>query len=84
MNSYVVVGAGPVGRETARLLAEQGHRVILTSRNAGAIDLPAVRTVSADATDAVELARISKGADVLFMCAMAPYDEQATTSAMAR
>jgi nucleoside-diphosphate-sugar epimerase len=32
-----------------------------------------VRTVSADATDAAQLAKISKGADVMFMCAMAPY-----------
>jgi nucleoside-diphosphate-sugar epimerase len=73
VSSYVVVGAGPVGRETARLLAEEGHDVVLTSRNAGSIRAGAVRTVSADATDAAQLAKISKGAEVLFMCAMAPY-----------
>ena len=32
-----------------------------------------MRTVSADATDVAQLVRISKGADVIFMCAMAPY-----------
>ncbi|QAU43914.1 NAD(P)H-binding protein [Bradyrhizobium guangzhouense] len=73
MSHYVVVGAGPVGRETARLLAEQGHSVILTSRNAGSIDVGPVRTVSSDATDAAQLAGFTKGADAIFMCAMAAY-----------
>jgi nucleoside-diphosphate-sugar epimerase len=73
MSVYVVVGAGPVGRETARLLAEEGHEVVLTSRNAGSIQAGSVRTVSADATDAAKLAAIAKGAEVIFMCAMAPY-----------
>ena len=73
MGTYVIVGAGPVGRETARLLGEDGHSVILTSRNAGALDIANVRTISSDATDAAQLAGISKGADAIFMCAMAAY-----------
>lgn len=73
MSHYVIVGAGPVGRETASLLAEEGHSVILTSRNAGSIDAGSVRTVSSDATDAAQLAGLAKGADAIFMCAMAAY-----------
>lgn len=74
MSHYVIVGAGPVGRETARLLAEEGHSVILTSRNAGSLDDAGdVRTVSSDATDAAQLAGLAKGADAIFMCAMAAY-----------
>ena len=73
MSRYVIVGAGPVGRETARLLAEEGHSVILTSRNAGSLSAGAVRTVSSDATDAAQLAGLAKGADAIFMCAMAAY-----------
>jgi nucleoside-diphosphate-sugar epimerase len=73
MRSYVVVGAGPVGRETARLLAEAGHRVVLTSRNAGELAAGPVHTVSADATDAAQLTRLTKGADAILMCAMAAY-----------
>lgn len=73
MSHYVIVGAGPVGRETARLLAEEGHSVILTSRNAGSLDAGDVRTVSLDATDAAQLAGLAKGADGIFMCAMAAY-----------
>ncbi|MBC9878109.1 NAD(P)H-binding protein [Bradyrhizobium sp. INPA01-394B] len=73
MSHYVIVGAGPVGRETARLLAAEGHSVILTSRNAGSIDAGDVRTVSSDATDVAQLAALAKGADAIFMCAMAAY-----------
>ncbi|MDH2342417.1 NAD(P)H-binding protein [Bradyrhizobium sp. SSUT77] len=73
MGTYVIVGAGPVGRETARLLAEDGHSIILTSRNAGSLDIANVRTISSDATEAAQLAALSKGADAIFMCAMAAY-----------
>jgi nucleoside-diphosphate-sugar epimerase len=73
VGTYVVVGAGPVGRETARLLAKDGHNVILTSRNAGALDIADVRAISSDATNAAQLAAIRKGADAIFMCAMAAY-----------
>ncbi|MDI4235490.1 NAD(P)H-binding protein [Bradyrhizobium sp. Arg237L] len=78
MSYYVAVGAGPVGRETARILAEEGHSVVLTSRNPGLIEARAVRTISADATNAVQLAEISKGAEAIFMCAMAAYDRWPT------
>lgn len=73
MSHYLIVGAGPVGRETARLLAEEGHSVILTSRNAGSLDAGHVRTVSSDATDPMQLVELAKGADAIFMCAMAAY-----------
>ncbi|TPK79405.1 NAD-dependent epimerase/dehydratase family protein [Mesorhizobium sp. B2-4-18] len=73
MSFYVVVGAGPVGRETARLLGEEGHDVVLTSRSVGSNALRNVRPMQADATDASELARVCQGADAIFMCAMATY-----------
>jgi nucleoside-diphosphate-sugar epimerase len=73
MSLNVVVGAGPVGRETARLLGEEGHDVVLTSRSVGSNALRSVRTVQADATDASELSRVCRGADAIFMCAMATY-----------
>ncbi|RWL93531.1 MAG: NAD-dependent epimerase/dehydratase family protein [Mesorhizobium sp.] len=73
MSSYVVVGAGPVGRETARLLGEEGHDVILTSRSVGSNALRNVRSMQADATDASALSRVCRGAEAVFMCAMATY-----------
>ncbi|OBQ75006.1 NAD-dependent epimerase/dehydratase family protein [Mesorhizobium erdmanii] len=73
MSFYVVVGAGPVGRETARLLGEEGHDVVLTSRSVGSQTLRNVRAIQADATDAAELSRVCQGAETIFMCAMATY-----------
>jgi nucleoside-diphosphate-sugar epimerase len=73
MSFYVVVGAGPVGSETARLLGGEGHDVVLTSRSLGSNGLQNVRAIQADATDASELSRICRGADAIFMCAMATY-----------
>jgi nucleoside-diphosphate-sugar epimerase len=73
MDSYVVLGAGPVGRETARLLANEGHRVALVSRAGAGSDIPGVRAIAADAADATGLAKISEGTKAIVMCAMAAY-----------
>ncbi|MFS2176856.1 NAD-dependent epimerase/dehydratase family protein [Rhizobium pisi] len=78
MSVYVVVGAGPVGLETARLLGEAGHDVTITSRGVNSQDRTNVRAVRADATDAEALTQLCKGADAIFMCAMAPYDRWPT------
>jgi nucleoside-diphosphate-sugar epimerase len=73
MAKHVVVGAGPVGRETARLLAERGDDVRLISRSGTSVARARVETVALDARDSDALARVSDGAEVIFMCAMAPY-----------
>lgn len=78
MSAYVVVGAGPVGVETARLLGDAGHDVTITSRSVNSEDRTNVRTVRADATDAEALTQVCKGADAIFMCAMAAYDRWPT------
>ncbi|MGZ2487826.1 nucleoside-diphosphate-sugar epimerase [Rhizobium pisi] len=78
MSVYVVVGAGPIGVETARLLGEAGHDVTITSRSVNSQDRTDVRAVRADATDAEALMPLCKGADAVFMCAMAPYDRWPT------
>ncbi|RAZ92834.1 oxidoreductase [Mesorhizobium hawassense] len=72
MSVFVVVGAGPVGRETGRLLAKDGHEVRLVSRSGTAAG-GSVAAVALDARDADGLARIGAGAEAIFMCAMAPY-----------
>lgn len=73
MAVFVVVGAGPVGRETARLLAAQGHEVRVVSRGGQAPQAPRITGVALDARDGESLARISHGAAQILMCAMAPY-----------
>ncbi|MDQ0475190.1 NAD-dependent epimerase/dehydratase family protein [Labrys wisconsinensis] len=71
MALYVVVGAGPVGRETARLLAAAGHGVKLVSRSGTMVE--GADGVALDARDAPGLAAASAGAEAIVMCAMAPY-----------
>src|ERR1700756_2509375 len=78
MSTYVVVGTGPVGVETAKLLGDAGHDVVITSRSVEPADRGPVRAIKADAADAEALARICKGADAIFMCAMPAYDRWPT------
>lgn len=78
MSLHVIVGAGPVGTTTARLLAEQGHEVHLVSRSGTAADHPGVRAVAADGSDAAELTRLAHGADALYNCANPPYHKWVT------
>lgn len=74
MSKYVVVGAGPVGRETARLLGEQGHSVVLVGRSLAETGDGSIHQRPVDASNAAALTEVSVGAEVIFMCAMAAYD----------
>ena len=77
MSLHIVVGAGPVGRETARLLSAAGHMVKLVSRRGMTVvahPTGSVEGVALDAQDGAALAKVSAGAEAIFMCAMAPYD----------
>ncbi|MEU6009717.1 NAD-dependent epimerase/dehydratase family protein [Streptomyces sp. NPDC047453] len=73
MSLHVIVGAGPVGSATARLLADQGEQVRVVTRRGTGPDHPAVERVAADATDASALGRLCAGATVLYNCAGPPY-----------
>ncbi len=65
----VVVGAGPVGREAARTLAEAGHRVTVVTRSGRPSEVEGVTSVAADASDPVALSAAVDGADALLNCA---------------
>lgn len=69
MGKHVIVGAGPVGTETARLLVAAGEEVISVTRSGRGPDVEGVRRVAADASDADRLIEISTGADALYNCA---------------
>ena len=73
MSLHVVVGAGPVGSATARLLAARGDEVRLLSRRGGGPALDGVERVAADAADAAALARHTEGAVALYSCAGPAY-----------
>ena len=90
MSLHVVVGAGPVGSATARLLAARGEQVRLITRTgrgpqprlghpaAGDGGVGGIECVAADATDAEALARHADSAAALYSCAGPAYDRWAT------
>ncbi|WP_122817280.1 NAD-dependent epimerase/dehydratase family protein [Nocardioides pantholopis] len=76
---HVVVGAGPVGRAVAGLLAERAHEVVLVSRSGSGPALDGVRREAADAADVDRLVGLTAGAEVLYNCINPPsYDVWAT------
>ncbi|MEU1685683.1 NAD-dependent epimerase/dehydratase family protein [Micromonospora sp. NPDC005707] len=73
MALHVIVGAGPVGTATARLLAERGDRVrVVTRRGSGPVH-PAIERIAADAADADRLTALTEGAVALHNCANPAY-----------
>ncbi|MGW0389952.1 NAD-dependent epimerase/dehydratase family protein [Streptomyces sp. NPDC003042] len=77
MNFHVVIGFGPAGAATARLLAEQGHsvRVVTTS---GRSPEPGIEHVAFDATDSKRLIEAARGAAAIYNCAAPPYHRWAS------
>jgi len=73
MTKHVIVGAGPVGSATARLLADAGHEVHLVTRSGSGPDDPRIVRTALDATDAAALTRTATGADALYNCANPAY-----------
>lgn len=70
---HVVVGAGAVGSQVARLLAEQGDQVRLVTRSGSGPEHPRIERVRADAADSATLTRLADGATALYNCANPPY-----------
>jgi nucleoside-diphosphate-sugar epimerase len=78
MSLHVIVGAGPVGSATARVLAERGERVRVVTRRGTGPEHPAIERVAADATDTDRLTALATGAAVLYNCANPPYHQWLT------
>ncbi len=68
MSHHLVLGSGPVGTATARLLAERGASVVLASRSGAGPDLPAVARIALDVTDQEATARAAEHATVVYNC----------------
>lgn len=75
---HVVVGAGPVGSATARLLAGQGERVRVITRSGSGPEAEAIERVAADASDADVLSRYVEGATAIYSCAGPAYHRWST------
>lgn len=73
MSKHVVVGAGPVGTATARLLVERGEEVVVVTRSGSGPEHPAITRVAADASSADRLTVLAGGGVALYNCANPPY-----------
>ncbi|MFF8828129.1 NAD-dependent epimerase/dehydratase family protein [Streptomyces sp. NPDC015131] len=72
MSLHVVIGFGPAGATTARLLAGRGHSVRVITRT-GRSPEPGIEHLALDATDTARLTEAVRGATALHGCAAPPY-----------
>ena len=66
---HLVVGAGPVGRHVAQLLAARGSEVTVATRSGTDTGIDGVTHVKLDASDAEALSAAAEGVSVLYNCA---------------
>ncbi len=76
MKRFVIIGAGPVGRATARELLANGHRVEIVTRSGNSIEGATPRL--ADASDSAALINIVRDATAIVNCANPPYTKWTT------
>lgn len=69
----VVLGAGPVGRGVAQLLASRGTNVTLVSRSGAGPSLPGVERVAIEVSDAAAVGSLAEGASALYNCLNPPH-----------
>ncbi|MGM1064681.1 NAD-dependent epimerase/dehydratase family protein [Saccharothrix sp. Mg75] len=72
MVEHVVIGAGSIGSNVARLLVERGHNVRIVTRSGSGPEHPLIDRVAADASDPARLTELSRGAEAIYHCANPP------------
>ncbi|MCX4703224.1 SDR family oxidoreductase [Streptomyces sp. NBC_01373] len=72
MAKHVIIGAGSIGTNVARLLAERGERVRIVTRSGSGPEHRLIDRVAADASDPSRLTELSRGAEVIYHCANPP------------
>lgn len=72
MAEHVILGAGSIGTNIARLLADRGESVLVVTRSGSGPDHPLIERVAADASNASRLTELSRGAKVIYHAANPP------------
>jgi nucleoside-diphosphate-sugar epimerase len=72
MSFHLVLGYGPAGAATARLLAGKGAAVRVVTRSARPPE-PGIEHLALDITDGDRLTKAAAGASVIYNCASPPY-----------
>ncbi|MFR0355241.1 NAD-dependent epimerase/dehydratase family protein [Streptomyces sediminimaris] len=72
MGKHLVIGAGSIGTNVARLLAERGQSARIVTRSGSGPEHRLIDRVAADASDPLRLTELSRGAEVIYHCANPP------------
>lgn len=78
MSKHVIVGAGPVGIATARLLVERGHEVVMVTRSGSGPTHRSVTRIAADASSSARMSELATGAVAIYNCAGPAYNRWPT------
>jgi nucleoside-diphosphate-sugar epimerase len=72
MTKHVILGAGSIGTNIARILTDRGEQVRMLTRSGSGPEHPMVERVAADASDAKRLLELTRGAEVVYHAANPP------------
>jgi nucleoside-diphosphate-sugar epimerase len=73
--THVIFGTGPTGKAVMRELVSKGKKVRMVNRSGKAEVNPGVDVAVGDASDPQSTRLLCEGADVVFNCTNAPYDQ---------
>ena len=72
MADHVIIGAGSIGTNVARLLVERGESVRIITRGGSGPEHPLIDRVAADASNPARLTELAHGAKVIYHAANPP------------
>jgi nucleoside-diphosphate-sugar epimerase len=72
MADHVILGAGSIGTNVARLLVERDESVLMLTRSGSGPEHPLIQRTAVDASDAARLTELARGAKVIYHAANPP------------
>jgi nucleoside-diphosphate-sugar epimerase len=72
MADHVILGAGSIGTNIARLLVERDESVLMLTRSGSGPEHPLIQRTAVDASDAARLTELARGAKVIYHAANPP------------